>query len=212
MRSLTGMALLTLLAAPAVAQTAAPGTGYRCDGLLPMTAMAPAAGTVAIGAPALGVGSNPIEPRRDPVDTRLEPNTGRAGVGVGTGAVPNVAATGAVGAPGVAGGETLTRPTPVSAIKDKDVYNLRGEELGEIERVILGQGDQVYAVLEFGGFLGIGEKKRIVPLRALMLREDRIVMPCVSEAALEGLPEWRDGTAGYRDLESTYMAPFGLYR
>ena len=66
-------------------------------------------------------------------------------------------------------------------------------------------------VLEFGGFLGLGENTRIVPLKAMMLREDRIVMPCVSEAELKALPEWREGIAGYRELEATYMAPFGLY-
>ncbi len=124
---------------------------------------------------------------------------------VATGIGDGVTTTGAIGA------QPLIRPTPVSRIKDKDVVNLRGEELGEIERVILGTGDQVYAVMEFGGFLGLGEEKRIVPLRAMMLREDRIVMPCVSEAELKALPEWTEGSAGYRELETTYMAPFGLY-
>jgi len=112
---------------------------------------------------------------------------------------------------GAAGAQALNRPTPVSEIDDKDVYNLRGEELGEIEEVILGENNEVYAVMEFGGFLGIGEERRIVPLRALMLRQDRIIMPCVSEAELEALPAWREGVTGYRALETTYMAPFGLY-
>lgn len=204
MRVLTGAALLALLATPGLAQTGTLPAGLRCEGLLPLRAAAPVGNTVATGAPALGVGSNPVEPRRDPVDTRLEPNTGQAGVGVGTG----VATTGAVGAAGV---QALTRPTSVSEIKDKDVYTLGGEELGEVERVILGKGDQVFAVLQFGGFLGFGEQERIVPLRAMLLREDRIVMPCVTEAALKDLPEWREGDAEYRELEATYMAPFGLY-
>lgn len=103
MRLTTSVALLALLTAPALSQirapalgvgsnpieprrdpidtAAEPASGLRCQGLLPTTTAAGgvAAGRVATGAPALGAGSNPIEPRRDPVDTRLEPNTGRGG-------------------------------------------------------------------------------------------------------------------------------------
>jgi sporulation protein YlmC with PRC-barrel domain len=52
-----------------------------------------------------------------------------------------------------------------------NVYNLKEEELGEIKEIMLDtrSGRVVYAVLSFGGFLGMGEKLFAVPWNALTL-------------------------------------------
>jgi hypothetical protein len=52
-----------------------------------------------------------------------------------------------------------------------DVYNEKGEDLGEIKEIMLDmQGGRVgYAVLSFGSFLGMGEKLFAVPWDALKL-------------------------------------------
>ena len=52
-----------------------------------------------------------------------------------------------------------------------DVYNLNNEDLGDIKEIMLDMrtGRVSYAVLSFGGFLGMGEKLFAVPWSALTL-------------------------------------------
>ena len=52
-----------------------------------------------------------------------------------------------------------------------DVYNHKGEDLGDIKEIMLDvrSGKVAYAVLSFGGFLGMGEKLFAVPWSALTL-------------------------------------------
>ena len=52
-----------------------------------------------------------------------------------------------------------------------DVYNTRDEDLGDITEIMLDMqtGKVAYAVLTFGGFLGMGEKLFAVPWEALTL-------------------------------------------
>lgn len=52
-----------------------------------------------------------------------------------------------------------------------DVYNLQGEDLGDIKEIMLDMntGEVSYAVLSFGGFLGLGDKLFAVPWSALKL-------------------------------------------
>ena len=52
-----------------------------------------------------------------------------------------------------------------------DVYNHNAEDLGDIKEIMLDlrNGTVAYAVLSFGGFLGMGEKLFAVPWHALTL-------------------------------------------
>lgn len=52
-----------------------------------------------------------------------------------------------------------------------DVYNLKSEDLGNIKEIMLDMrsGQVGYAVLSYGGFLGMGEKLFAVPWNALKL-------------------------------------------
>ncbi len=52
-----------------------------------------------------------------------------------------------------------------------DVYNLKDDDLGDIKEIMLDMrtGRVSYAVLSFGGFLGMGEKLFAVPWSALTL-------------------------------------------
>lgn len=64
--------------------------------------------------------------------------------------------------------------TATSVIGDK-VYNRQDETLGDIKDIMLNihDGRIEYVVIEFGGFLGIGEKFFAVPFRALELDTSR---------------------------------------
>lgn len=55
------------------------------------------------------------------------------------------------------------------------VVNLRGEDLGEIQDIMIDvpSGRIAYAVLSFGGVLGIGDKLFAIPWSALTLDADR---------------------------------------
>ena len=52
-----------------------------------------------------------------------------------------------------------------------DVYNQKNEDLGDVKEIMLDMrsGRVAYAVLSFGGFLGMGEKLFAVPWNALTL-------------------------------------------
>ena len=71
-------------------------------------------------------------------------------------------ATGGGPGPELMGADTLV---------GNDVYNPKGEKLGDIKEVMLDMrsGRVAYAVLSFGGFLGMGEKLFAVPWNALTL-------------------------------------------
>ena len=63
------------------------------------------------------------------------------------------------------------RVVPASRLTGDRVRNSAGEDLGKIEDVVIdaATGEVAYAVLSFGGFLGIGDKLFAVPWRALTL-------------------------------------------
>jgi sporulation protein YlmC with PRC-barrel domain len=72
-----------------------------------------------------------------------------------------------------------------------DVFNQKGEDLGDIKEIMLDMrsGRVGYAVLSFGGFLGMGEKLFAVPWDALILdtEKKRFVLN-VEKDRLKGAP------------------------
>lgn len=62
-----------------------------------------------------------------------------------------------------------------STLNGDDVYNLKGDKLGDIKEIMLDvpSGKVAYAVLSFGGFLSIGEKLFAVPWSALTVDTDK---------------------------------------
>ena len=67
-----------------------------------------------------------------------------------------------------------------------DVYNQNDEDLGDIKEIMLdtNTGKVSYAVLSYGGFLGMGEKLFAVPWEALKLDTEnkRFVLNVDSES------------------------------
>jgi sporulation protein YlmC with PRC-barrel domain len=71
------------------------------------------------------------------------------------------------------------------------VRNPAGEDLGKVEEIMLDvpTGRVAYAVISFGGFLGIGDKLFAVPWRALTFNErDREFILNVDRRRLEEAP------------------------
>lgn len=83
-----------------------------------------------------------------------------------------------------------------------DVVNLAGEDLGKIDEIMIDTptGRIAYAVLSFGGFLGMGDKLFAIPWSRLSLDEQRKVFVLnVNRATLKKAPgfdknDWPDMT------------------
>jgi sporulation protein YlmC with PRC-barrel domain len=78
-----------------------------------------------------------------------------------------------------------------STLIDTPVKNRKGEDLGKIEELMidLSNGRISYAVLSFGGFLGIGDKFFAIPWEALSVDTvDEKVILDVDQQKLENAP------------------------
>jgi sporulation protein YlmC with PRC-barrel domain len=94
------------------------------------------------------------------------------------------------------------------------VKNAQGQKIGQVEDIVLDKlsNNIVFAVIGFGGFLGVNEKFHPVPWSALDYDEnaDSYVVPFSKEQlqaapsdSLEQLTKG-DGTAGFRDRADAY--------
>jgi sporulation protein YlmC with PRC-barrel domain len=93
-------------------------------------------------------------------------------------------------------------PRVLSASKliGNKVINREGEQLGNIKDLMIDLDDAqiAYAVLSFGGFLGLGDKLFAIPLEALILRgKDHTVILDVDKEVLKNAPgfdkdQWPD--------------------
>lgn len=87
-------------------------------------------------------------------------------------------------------------------LNGNDVYNAENEDLGDIKEIMLdvASGKVAYAVLSFGGVLGLGEKLFAVPWKALKLdTENKRFILNVSKDRLNNAPgfdkdDWPDMT------------------
>lgn len=89
-------------------------------------------------------------------------------------------------------------------VEGTNVYNLVGDKLGSVDHVMIDKtsGKVCYAIMSFGGFLGIGESYHPLPWHKLTYDEskDGFVVdldkqrlkgaPFAKEAAIEWTPEW----------------------
>lgn len=88
---------------------------------------------------------------------------------------------------------TLHRGGSISAnaVIGDPVVNLKGENLGKIEDLVIDplSARVDYAVLSFGGFLGMGDKLFAVPIEALkMSREEKRFILDVEKERLKNAP------------------------
>jgi sporulation protein YlmC with PRC-barrel domain len=99
---------------------------------------------------------------------------------------------------GTAGAAPEHRVLPMSNVIGMDVHNRQGERLGRIDDVTLNRdGSLNYAVIAYGGFLGIGDNHVAVPFDRLTFDAERQgAVLDVTRDSLEAAPrfEYRDGT------------------
>jgi hypothetical protein len=72
---------------------------------------------------------------------------------------------------------------------DKPVYNEKDERIGEIDDIIISVDDSsASAILNVGGFLGIGEHRVAIPFDRFTVGHGRIVLPGATKETLNEIP------------------------
>ncbi|MBB3637585.1 MULTISPECIES: PRC-barrel domain-containing protein [unclassified Variovorax] len=97
-------------------------------------------------------------------------------------------------------------------VEGTSVYNSAGDKLGTIDDLMIDKlsGQVRYAVLEFGGFLGIGKDRYPIPWNMLKYdtAQEGYVVPLQKET-LEGAPKYAD--TSIPDYDESYTASINRY-
>jgi hypothetical protein len=102
-----------------------------------------------------------------------------------------------------------------SKVNGTPVFNSTGDRIGHIEDVAIGKvdGRVGYAILSFGGFLGIGEKFHPLPWSFLTYDTDRnAYVVALTKEELKNAPAFsRDELADTGDTDERYRGPVFAY-
>lgn len=97
-------------------------------------------------------------------------------------------------------------------VEGTTVYNAVGDKLGTIDDLMIDKlsGEVRYAVMEFGGFLGIGTDRYPIPWNMLKYdtAQDGYVVP-LDKARLEGAPRYADSSIP--DYDDQYTGSINKY-
>jgi hypothetical protein len=90
----------------------------------------------------------------------------------------------------------VARGYRASKLKGTNVVNDKNEKIGEIDDIVIGRDRSVFAVLEVGGFLGVGGRLVAVQFQSLQIDDTgrKITLPGASRDALKKLPEFKHST------------------
>jgi hypothetical protein len=86
-------------------------------------------------------------------------------------------------------------------IVGQTLYGTNGEEIGEIDHVVMSQGGSTpEALVGVGGFLGIGERNVAIPLNEIQMEGDRLTTDMTKEA-IGGMEPYEE--SGYQEWDRT---------
>ncbi len=112
----------------------------------------------------------------------------------------NTTGEAAAGAAGDLGRDETGSLIAASKVNGTAVYNRAGESLGTIHDVMIDKrrGQVSYAVMSFGGFLGLGEKYHPLPWNLLTYdeRQGGYVVN-LDKSVLQGAPAYSDSGSGW---------------
>jgi sporulation protein YlmC with PRC-barrel domain len=123
------------------------------------------------------------------------------------------------------GGAVATDETDRLISSDKAVgtavYNRQGEHLGSVYNLMIDKysGQVAYAVISFGGFLGMGESFHPLPWRTLtydtrkrgyVVDVDRTRLEKAPSYTSSTAPNWSDRTYGHRVDDFYGVPPYGF--
>ena len=81
----------------------------------------------------------------------------------------------------------------VSKLTGTKVLSPQNEKIGELDDLIVGKDRVLFAIIEVGGFLGLGSYLIAVPYTSLQISDGgkRIVLPGASKQSVKALPEFK---------------------
>jgi hypothetical protein len=89
-------------------------------------------------------------------------------------------------------------------VEGTTVYNAGGEKLGSIDDLMIDKvsGQVQYAVLEFGGFLGVGSDRYPIPWKVLKYSTDKggYIVP-LDKSRLDNAPKYQEDTTPTYDTD-----------
>ncbi len=80
-----------------------------------------------------------------------------------------------------------------SRLRGTNVVSPKNEKIGDLDDLIVGKDRVLFAIIEVGGFLGLGSHLIAVPYTSLQISEQgkRIVLPGATKEQVKGLPEFK---------------------
>jgi hypothetical protein len=80
-----------------------------------------------------------------------------------------------------------------SKLRGATVVNPKNEKLGELDDLIVGKDRVLFAIIQVGGFLGLGSRLIAVPYSSLQISDGgrRIVLPGATKEQVKALPEFK---------------------
>ena len=80
-----------------------------------------------------------------------------------------------------------------SKLRGTKVVNPKNENIGSLDDLIVGKDSVLFAIIQVGGFLGLGSRLVAVPYKSLQINADgsRIVLPGATREQLKSLPEFK---------------------
>lgn len=100
-----------------------------------------------------------------------------------------------------------------SDVNGETVYSPKGEEIGTIDHLMIDKtsGNVAYAVMHFGGFLGIGEEEHLIPWKKLQYEPSKNgFMTDITEDQLQSAPERSSSWFQDRQYEERMHQHYGI--
>jgi hypothetical protein len=186
----TAMALVLVGPALAMAQSTNDPTGSSMENP-DVSRSQPSGSTVPPGL----TGNNPARTGMDAgrdTSTATGGNAGGAAMGTDAGGTATAAT----------GGDRWYADMRGEQIVGQTLYGADGEEIGEIENVVLrAENNRPAAVVSIGGFLGIGARDVAIPLDDLKLEPDNRLTTNLTKDTLAALQPYQ--REGYQDLDGS---------
>jgi len=80
----------------------------------------------------------------------------------------------------------------VDAVEDMDIYDANGKKIAEVDAVLEDSNGEIKGVaIEYGGFLGFGDKGAILTLDQVKTQDGKLVTE-MTEEQLPTLPAWNE--------------------
>jgi sporulation protein YlmC with PRC-barrel domain len=94
-------------------------------------------------------------------------------------------------------------------IRGWKVTDKSDKEIGKIDDLLVNtdSGEAAYAIVEYGGFLGLNEKKTLIPLNYLRISraDQRVIFP-EDSARFKDAPEYRDDVRDYNQFSNFWTS------